>query len=105
MTVWIVQQKNKANNGKPFDFSAAEEFGEIKYIFSPDESAFAHQPAIYKLKRELVKFKKEDSLILIGEPALTGAAMVVVAQYNQLEVPLLIFERFTKSYYRKILKF
>ena len=109
-TVWIVQNKIRFNyeigkHDRFFDYSGAKEFGDLRYIFSHDDSSLAQQPAILKLKRELIDFKKEDSLILVGNAPLSGAAMVVVSLYNRGEVPILCYEKYTKLYYRKIYKF
>lgn len=102
-TVWIVQNKPNKPGKRPFDYSAAKKFGKIKFVLDITDSELAQQPAIYKLKRELRHFQKDDSLVLMGEPSLTAAAAVVVSQYN-FEVPLLIFDAKKFVYYRKVYK-
>lgn len=102
--VWIVQ--NKLRNDRPlFNFTPAKQFGELKFLLTQEDSGLAQQPLIFKLKRELFKFKKEDSLLLVGAPELIGAAMVVVAQVNSFEVPVLFYEKYTKTYFKKVFKF
>lgn len=109
-TVWIVQDKQRFNkitkkHESIFNYSLAENFGTLKFILSNNDSALAQQPAILKLKRDLFKFKEHDSLLLVGDPALIGAAMTIVSSINRGEVPVLLYEKFTKTYFRKIYKF
>lgn len=108
--VYIVQKRQRFDDSlnqyvDAFDLSGVESFGEIKFLLDYKDSGMAQQPLILKLKRGLRDFTNEDSLLLLGKPALIGAATVVAAQQNQFEVPVLFFEHFTKSYYRKIFKF
>lgn len=108
--VYVVQNKKRFNlktnkYDLDFDFSQASQFGELKHLLSYEDSSFLQQPVILKLKRELLKFKENDSLLLVGEAPLIGAAMIIVSEYNRKQVPILIYDKYVKSYYRKIYKF
>jgi hypothetical protein len=109
-TVWIVQDKLKYNpetrrKERVYDYTMAKEYGNLRFILSDEDSGMAQQPMILKLKRELFSFKEDDAVILVGDQSLTGAAMVIISQYNKQNVPVLFYEKYTKTYYKKIFRF
>jgi|SRR5208337_1254689 len=108
-TVWIVKDKKRYNSATQqresiYNFEAAKEFGELRFLLDDKDCILAQQPVINKLKRSLFEFKKEDSLLLVGDGALIAATAIIVIQINQRELPILFFDKFAAIYYRKILK-
>jgi hypothetical protein len=74
-TVWIVQVDRRR------DYSAAEEYGEIKEIFSSVNRAFDPKAAIEHARRVLMNMEQGDYLVMAGDPALCGICVTVAAEY------------------------
>lgn len=74
MTVWIVQADKRR------DYSAAEEFGEIKEIFSSINRNFDPQGAINYARQVLAKLKGTDYLVMSGDPTLCAICVTVAAE-------------------------
>ena len=50
-------------------------------------------------------FNDDDYLLLLGDPALIGAAMTVASNYNNGNVKVLKWDRIEKMYYPVTLSF
>ena len=77
-----------SSSGK-FNFLLPE-FSQI--IFSPG-------PLIYKLRKGLKDFKKEDYLLLTGDPAIIGVACSIVSDITGGKFKLLKWDKQERKYY------
>ena len=77
-----------SSSGK-FNFLLPE-FSQI--IFSPG-------PLIYKLRKGLKDFKKEDYLLLTGDPAIIGVACSIVSDITNGKYNLLKWDKQERKYY------
>lgn len=73
-TVWIVF------NDKRKDFSKAEEFGELKDIYSSMGRTYNGEALIDYARHVLAKAKDGDYLLIVGDPTLCGICTVVMAE-------------------------
>lgn len=82
--VFVVQNQHKmAVDGHlepKFDLSSAESFGELTYLLSPTARAFKPESVIRELTSKLADYDAtNDSLLLIGNPALIGFAVAIAS--------------------------
>ena len=77
MTVWIVQADKRR------DYTAAEEFGDVKEIFSSINRNFDPQGAIKYARQVLAKMKDTDYLVMAGDPTLCAICVAVAAELNE----------------------
>ena len=77
-----------SSSGK-FDFLLPE-FSQI--IFSPG-------PLVYKLRKGLKDFTKEDYLLLTGDPAIIGVACSIVSDITNGKYNLLKWDKQERKYY------
>ena len=77
-----------SSSGK-FNFLLPE-FSQI--IFSPG-------PLIYKLRKGLKDFRKEDYLLLTGDPAIIGVACSIVSDITNGKYNLLKWDKQERKYY------
>ena len=77
-----------SSSGK-FNFLLPE-FSQI--IFSPG-------PLIYKLRKGLKDFKKQDYLLLTGDPAIIGVACSIVSDITSGKYNLLKWDKQERKYY------
>lgn len=94
MTVYVVQNQHWVDHNtgrlKPkFDFTPAEEFGELEFLLKPGASPFDIEPALRQLHERLADFSDDDWLICVGNPALLAAAAGIAAFNNGGNVNLL----------------
>jgi hypothetical protein len=92
--VYVIQESQGKN------ISQATKFGEIKVLFPPDFNAgFSAGQAASKLMLLLSNYKKEDYLLLIGDPVLIGIATAVASHWANGKVQLLKWDRQENMYY------
>ena len=84
----IMGASSYSSSGK-FNFLLPE-FSQI--IFSPG-------PLIYKLRKGLKDFKKEDYLLLTGDPAIIGVACSIVSDITNGKYNLLKWDKQERKYY------
>lgn len=94
MTVYVVQDTKwvdpKDGQMKPkYDFTPAEEFGELRFLLRPSASPFNLGPAVSRLQEKLADYKDGDYLLLVGSPVLLGLAVAIAADYNNGNVSML----------------
>jgi hypothetical protein len=78
MTVWIVQTDRRR------DYSAAEEFGEVKEVFSSIGRNFSPQAAIEHARRVLSKMQDDDYILMAGDYALCAICVTVASERNDV---------------------
>lgn len=87
MTVYVVQNAlhKDPRTGQlvpKFDYSPAEQFGEIVYLLNDQARPFILQPIIAELHEKLRDFSDSDYLLLTGNPTLLGLCFAIAADYN-----------------------
>jgi hypothetical protein len=103
--VYVVQQGSARNPStgekKPFDFTAAADYGELVFLLSPTASPSNPEAICKELNEKLRDFTEQDFLVLVGGPALIGWATAIAAQYCR-RVSLLQWSGKHKCYSRVI---
>lgn len=88
MTVFVVQKQMKFDDKtgelvpKFPGLCKAKQWGDLCYLLSPTASPFHPEGIIAELNEKLSAFKNDDFLLLIGNPALIGAASAIAARIN-----------------------
>lgn len=86
MTVYVVQNSlHRDGRGElvpKFDYSPAEEFGELQFLLNDQARPFVLAPIITELQQKLQGFGPDDYLLLTGNPTLLGIAFAIAADYN-----------------------
>ena len=97
-TAWLVQADRRR------DYSAAEQFGEVKEIFSSINRDFDPKAAIEHARRVLIKMQPEDYIVMAGDPALCAICVTVAAEYHG-SCRVLNWNKVKLNYSEKILAF
>ena len=99
-TVYVVQENPKV------DVISANRFGELKALAHKREQVHLRpENIINHLKRQLRYFTDDDYLLLLGDPALIGAAITIASNYNNGNVKVLKWDKIEKMYYPVKLNF
>ena len=101
--VYIIQnvmRKYPDGTYRGLDYSQAERFGEIVYLFDGNKQVvMSPQPTIRKLKSVLKDFNDNDYLLLVGDPALIGLTCSVVSTISNGRYNMLKYDRIEKDYF------
>lgn len=77
MTIYVVQENPK------FDYSGAEEFGDLKFLVSTEYRAYSNSKANDQIRADIVQglvgFRGDDYLLLTGNPITMAYAFHVAA--------------------------
>lgn len=84
------------------NISPASEHGEIVVMFPPQGAYFDTTELREIANRQLRDFRKEDSLLLLGDTVL--CAMAVMVAYEYAPVGILRYDRVLKKYARVVLE-
>lgn len=103
MTVYVVCDQRELDTTKgelrnKFDFSPAQEFGELVFILPPSASPFFLENQLSLMHKVLANFGDEDYLLLVGNPILLGLSVTIAAHYNSGNVKLLQWSGARKCY-------
>jgi hypothetical protein len=102
--VFVIQEiaGTKAGNPKINIMGASTYSSSGKFIFLLPEFSqiiFSPGPLVYKLKKGLKDFKKEDYLLLTGDPAIIGVACSIVSDITNGKYNLLKWDKQERKYY------
>ena len=101
--VYVIQnvlRKHLDGTLRGLDYSQAERFGEIIFLFDGSKQVvMSPQPTIRKLKSLLKDFKDNDYLLLVGDPALIGLTTAVVSTICNGRYNMLKYDRIEKDYF------
>ena len=99
--VHVIQEIPGTKEGKPkINIIGAAEFGSFKFLLPElSQIIFSPGPLIYKLRKVLKDFKKEDYLLLTGDPAIIGVACSIVSDMTGGNYKLLKWDRQERKYY------
>ena len=102
--VFVIQEiaGTKAGNPKINIMGASTYSSSGKFIFLLPEFSqiiFSPGPLVYKLRKGLKDFKKEDYLLLTGDPAIIGVACSIVSDITNGKYNLLKWDKQERKYY------
>jgi hexokinase len=92
MTVYVVQEVTK------FNISGAQKYGELKVVLPPGNMSFSTDATYKKAAENLRTFKKEDYLLLIGDPIAMGICFSIALALSKGNLKLLKWDKQTMSY-------
>tara|TARA_R100001082_G_scaffold16947_1_gene8536 strand:- start:485 stop:865 length:381 start_codon:yes stop_codon:yes gene_type:complete len=99
--VYVIQELPGTKIGIPkYNIMGASKYGEIKTLL-PENSQIIMSPGplIFKLRKLLKNFNKNDYLLLTGDPAIIGVACSIVSDINNGKFNFLKWDRQEKMYY------
>ena len=99
--VYVVQEIAGSPSGNPkINIMGASEYGKFKFLLPEfSQIIFSPGPLIFKLRKALKNFKKEDYLLLTGDPAIIGVACSIVSDMTSGNYKLLKWDRQERKYY------
>ena len=99
--VYVIQEIPGTKEGRPkINIMGAAAFGKFKFLLPElSQIIFSPGPLIYKLRQGLKNFKKEDHLLLTGDPAIIGVACSLVSDITSGNFKLLKWDKQERKYY------
>ena len=99
--VYVIQHIAGSQAGTPkINIIGAQKYGNFKFLLPEfSQMIFSPGPLIYKLRHGLKHFKKEDHLLLTGDPALIGVACSIVSDITNGKYNLLKWDKQERKYY------
>ena len=100
-TVFVIQDIPGSKVGTPkINIIGATEFGTLKVLL-PENSQIILSPAyvIQTLRNKLQEYKKDDYLLLTGDPAIIGVACSIVSDITNGKYNLLKWDKQERKYY------
>ena len=99
--VYVIQEVPGTKEGRPkINILGAKQYGEIKMLLKEDSQIiFSPGPIVFKLKKLLKDFSKDDYLLLTGDPAIIGVACSVVSDLTGGQYKLLKWDKQESQYY------
>ena len=100
-TVYVIQEIPGTRDGKPrINIMGAAEYGSLKFLFPElSQIIFSPGPLIFKLRKALKNYTREDYLLLTGDPAIIGVACSIVSDITNGKYKLLKWDKQEKKYY------
>ena len=99
--VHVIQHIPGTAEGRPkINIMGAADYGKFKFLL-PELSLiiFSPGPLIFKLRKELANYKKQDYLLLTGDPAIIGVACSIVSDITNGKYKLLKWDKQERKYY------
>ena len=100
-TVFVIQDIPVTKVVTPkINIIGATKFGKLKVLL-PENSQIILSPAyvIQTLRKKLQEYKKDDYLLLTGDPAIIGVACSIVSDVTNGKYNLLIWDKQERRYY------
>ena len=100
-TVYVIQEIPGTREGKPrINIIGAAEYGDLKFLLPElSQIIFSPGPLIFKLRKALKNYTREDYLLLTGDPAIIGVACSIVSDITNGKYKLLKWDKQEKKYY------
>jgi len=100
-TVYVIQEIAGTRVGRPkINILGAAQYGELKFLLPElSQIIFSPGPMIFKLRKLLKNFTKEDFLLLTGDPALILIAGVIASETTGGKFKLLKWDKQERRYY------
>ena len=99
--VYVIQEIPGTKSGTPkINIMSASKYGKFKFLLPEfSQIIFSPGPLIFKLRSLLKNYKKEDYLLLTGDPAIIGVACSIVSQLTNGKYNLLKWDKQERQYY------
>ena len=99
--VYVIQEIAGSSDGRPkINIMGASEYGKFKFLLPElSQIIFSPGPLIFKLRKELQNYKKQDYLLLTGDPAIIGVACSIVSDITNGKYKLLKWDKQERKYY------
>ena len=100
-TVHVIQEIPGTAEGRPkINIMGAATYGKFKFLLPElSQIIFSPGPLIFKLRKALANYKKEDFLLLTGDPAIIGVACSIVSDITNGKYNLLKWDKQERKYY------
>ena len=100
-TVYVIQEIPGTKEGKPrINIMGASDYGSLKFLLPElSQIIFSPGPLIFKLRKALKNYTREDYLLLTGDPAIIGVACSIVSDITNGKYELLKWDKQEKKYY------
>ena len=100
-TVYVIQEIPGTQAGNPkINIMGASKYGEFKFLLPEfSQIIFSPGPLIFKLRKSLKDFTREDYLLLTGDPAIIGVACSIVSDMTNGKYNLLKWDKQERQYY------
>ena len=100
-TIYVIQEIPGTASGNPkINIMGASKYGELKFLLPElSQIIFSPGPLIFKLRNLLKNFKKDDYLLLTGDPAIIGVACSIVSDMTNGKYNLLKWDKQERQYY------
>ena len=99
--VYIIQEIPGTKEGRPkINILGAAEYGTFKFLLPElSQMIFSPGPLIFKLRKELAKYRTKDYLLLTGDPAIIGVACSIVSDITNGKYNVLKWDKQERKYY------
>ena len=99
--VHVIQEIPGTKDGRPkINIMGAATFGKFKFLLPElSQIIFSPGPLIFKLRKELSKYRTKDYLLLTGDPAIIGVACSIVSDITNGKYNLLKWDKQERKYY------
>jgi len=99
--VYVIQEIPGTKDGRPkINIMGAAEYGKFKFLLPElSQIIFSPGPLIFKLRKELSKYRIKDFLLLTGDPAIIGVACSIVSDITNGKYNLLKWDKQERKYY------
>ena len=99
--VYVIQEIPGTAEGRPkINIMGAANYGKFKFLLPElSQMIFSPGPLIFKLRKELANYKKQDYLLLTGDPAIIGVACSIVSDITNGKYNLLKWDKQERKYY------
>ena len=99
--VYVIQEIPGTKDGRPkINIMGAAEYGKFKFLLPElSQIIFSPGPLIFKLRKELSKYRIKDFLLLTGDPAIIGVACSIVSDITNGKYNLLKWDKQERQYY------
>ena len=99
--VYVIQEIPGTKDGRPkINILGAAEYGTFKFLLPElSQIIFSPGPLIFKLRKELAKYRTTDYLLLTGDPAIIGVACALVSDITNGKFNLLKWDKQERKYY------
>ena len=99
--VYVIQEIPGTQAGNPkINIIGASKYGEFKFLLPEfSQIIFSPGPLIFKLRKSLKDFTREDYLLLTGDPAIIGVACSIVSDMTNGRYNLLKWDKQERQYY------
>ena len=100
-TVYVIQEIPGTKEGKPrINIMGASDYGSLKFLLPElSQIIFSPGPLIFKLRKALKNYTREDYLLLTGDPAIIGVACSIVSDITNGKYKLLKWDKQERKYY------